>query len=145
MKRADRGAGRWSHFSHRADIGVEGEGFTLAEAFQQAAMALTAVVTDPADVRPVEPVEVSCQAPDVEMLFVDWLNALIYEMAVRRMLFSRFDVVIAGETLSGRAWGEPVDRERHQPAVEIKGATYTGLEVGRTKAGDWVARCVVDV
>ena len=145
MKRAEIGSGRWSHFSHRADIGVEGEGATLAEAFEQAALALTAVVTEPADVRPVEPVEVSCQAPDAEMLFVDWLNALIYEMAVRKMLFGRFEVAVVGEALSGRAWGEPVDRERHQPAVEIKGATYTGLEVRKTDEGRWVARCVVDV
>jgi SHS2 domain-containing protein len=38
-----------------------------------------------------------------------------------------------------------VDVARHQPAVEIKGATYTELKVGRTDNGLWFAQCVVDV
>jgi SHS2 domain-containing protein len=47
--------------------------------------------------------------------------------------------------LEGKAWGEPVDVGRHQPAVEVKGATYTGLRVARENDGAWVAECVVDV
>jgi hypothetical protein len=34
-------------------------------------------VTD-AEIKLVIPVEVSCEAPDLELLFVDWLNAVIY-------------------------------------------------------------------
>jgi len=36
---------RWEHFPHEADIGVRGFGATPAEAFEQAALALTAAVT----------------------------------------------------------------------------------------------------
>ena len=36
----------WEHFEHKADIGVRGFGNTLAEAFEQAAVAMTTVVTD---------------------------------------------------------------------------------------------------
>lgn len=135
----------WEHFEHRADIGVAGHGATAAEAFEQAALALTAILCDPATVAPSERVEVQCEAPDLELLLVDWLNALIYEMATRHLLFSRFRVRIDGGRLVGEAWGEPVDHARHQPAVEVKGATYTGLEVGRQPDGTWLARCVVDV
>ena len=79
----------WTHFAHDADIGVRGIGLTKAEAFRQAALALTAVVTDPVAVRRVDAVPVRCEAPNDELLFVEWLNALIYEMAVRAMLFGR--------------------------------------------------------
>ncbi len=137
-------AASWRHFSHEADIGVIGAGPTKAEAFRQAALALTAVVTDPGAIRPVEPVPVFCQAQDDELLLVDWLNALIYEMAVRGMLFGDFSVEIAGGELRAVAYGEPVDIERHEPAVEIKGATFTALEVVQTPDG-WRAQCVVDV
>ena len=89
--------------------------------------------------------DVRCAAPDVEILFVDWLNALIYEMATRRMLFGRFAVTIDVDTLEAQAWGEPLDRIRHQPAVEVKGATYTALAVGKAADGKWEAQCVVDV
>jgi len=135
---------RYEHFAHEADIGVRGVGGTCAEAFEQAALALTAIVTDPARVSPGERIELSCEAPDAELLLADWLNAIIYEMATRHMLFGRYQVTLAGGYLRGAAWGEPVDLARHRPAVEPKGATYTGLSV-RHADGVWIAQCVVDV
>ncbi len=138
----------WEHFEHMADIGVRGYGRTPAEAFAQAAIALTAVVTDPAKVRPEEKVEIELERDDdgdLELLLVDFLDAVIYEMAVRKMLFGRFEVTIDDYRLKAVLWGEPVDRERHQPAVEVKGATYTELKVARTDDGCWLAQCVLDV
>jgi SHS2 domain-containing protein len=135
----------WEHYPHDADIGIRGIGATKEEAFEQAAVALTAVVTDPHNVAPLEEVEIECDAPDDELLFAEWLNALIYQMAVSRMLFSRFEVRIDGARLSGKARGEAVDIDRHKPAVEVKGATYTQLKVARDETGTWLAQCVVDV
>lgn len=134
----------WTHFAHDADIGVRGIGLTKAEAFRQAALALTAVVTDPAAVRRVDTVPVRCVAPNDELLLVEWLNALIYEMAVRAMVFGDYSIDIEGHTLRATAYGEPVDITRHEPAVEIKGATLTALEVTQDTDG-WRAQCVVDV
>jgi len=141
---ADRPATGWEHFAHDADIGIRGRGRTVAEAFEQAALALTGIVTE-ADVRPLTEVHVSCRRADVELLLVDWLDAVIYEMAVRKMLFGRFAVAIDGDALVGRLWGEPVDVARHAPACEPKGATLTALKVTRDSAGLWSAGCVVDV
>lgn len=138
------GSGRWEHFPHKADIGVRGIGDSMEEAFEQASLALTAVITDPAGVAGLEEVEIECEAPDVELLFVDWLNALLYEMATRRVLWGRFEVTLEGSKLKGRAWGEKVSVDRHQPAVEVKGATYTELSV-RKNNGEWIAQCIVDV
>lgn len=126
-------------------MGVRGRGATRAEAFAQAALALTAIVTDLAKVAPAESVAIHCEAPDDELLLVDWLNALVYEMATRRLLFGRFEVKIDGTRLNATAWGEPLDRTRHQPAVEVKGATYTSLRVAQEPDGGWIAQTVVDV
>jgi tRNA nucleotidyltransferase (CCA-adding enzyme) len=135
---------RWWHFEHEADMGVAGEGDTLASAFEQTAHALMNVVTEePVERR--ERVEIHCDAPSAELLLVDWLNALVYEMATRRVLFGEFDVTTDGRHLDAVAWGERVDRARHQPAVEVKGATYTALSVTRTNDGGFRAQCVVDV
>ena len=112
--------------------------------FEQAALAMSATVCELGVIRAQESITIECEAPDRELLFVEWLNALIYEMSTRRMLFSRFTVQLDGGQLQGRAWGEPVDRMRHEPAVEIKGATYTALRVAQ-QAGEWVAQTVVDV
>lgn len=134
----------WEHSAHDADIGIRGFGPTAAQAFEQAALALTAVVTH-AEVRPMVVVQVNCEAPDLELLFVEWLNAIIYEMAVRSMLFGSFTVRIDGTRLDGWLQGEPVDVARHAPACEPKGATYTALKVAQDPDGVWSAACVVDV
>jgi SHS2 domain-containing protein len=117
----------FENFAHDADIGVRGRGATLAEALANVGRALTAVVTDPASIREVLSVEITCEARDPEELLFDWLNALVFEMATRHVAF-----------------GEPVEVLRHLPAVEVKGATWTGLHVAR-EGGTWVAECVVDV
>lgn len=146
LRRAET-LGRWQHFSHIADIGLQGDGATLAEAFEQAALALTAVVADPATVQPQRAVEVKidCPATERELLLVDWLNAWIYEMATRQMLFCRFEARFDAGVLHGIGWGEPVDRTRHRPAVEVKAATYTELAVWQGADALWHVRCVVDV
>jgi len=137
--------GYWQHFRHDADIGVRGIGNSLDEAFEQAATALAAVITEPERIARAQSVHIGLSAPDPELLLVDWLNALLFEMATRRMLFSHFDVKIQDNHLKATAWGEAIDAGRHRPAVEIKGATYTELRVRQREGGTWVAQCVVDV
>jgi len=132
-------------FEHEADMGIRGRGPDAGSAFAQVALAMTAIISDPADIEPRHKVSLRCEAPDLELLLVDWLNALVYEMATRRMLFSRFEVRITGTRLSATAWGDKLDVARHQPAVEVKGATYTELAVIQQADGCWMAQCVVDV
>ena len=135
----------WEHFEHDADVGIRGLGNTKNEAFAQAAVAMTAVVTTPSSVQPVQSVHVECIAPDDELLLFEWLNSLVFEMATRKMLFARFEVTDTDEGLVGTAWGEPIDIDRHQPAAEVKGATWTELSVSHDDDGWWTAQCVVDV
>lgn len=132
-------------FPHGADVGVRGVGPTRASAFEQAAHALTLAVTDETGIASQHVVEVTCEAPNDAFLLLDWLNSLIYEMAVQRLIFGRFAVSIDGHRLHGRAWGERIDRIRHRPAVEPKGATLTALKVEAREDGAWVAQCIVDV
>jgi SHS2 domain-containing protein len=134
---------RWEHFAHAADVGVRGVGATLQEAFEQAALALTGVLVDPRLVRRLTTIDISCEAPDDELLLVDWLNALVYEMATRRMLFAGFDVHVENSQLTARVQGEPVDRRRHQPAVEVKGACR--LRVPKLAPGSRSASSTCDV
>jgi tRNA nucleotidyltransferase (CCA-adding enzyme) len=135
----------WEHFAHGADIGVRGRGATPAQAFEQAALAMTAVVTRPELVGQGTRVPIRCRAPDLELLLYEWLNSLVFHMATQHLLFSGFTVRIADDDLLGEARGEPVDVVRHAPAVEVKGATLTELAVCRDDDGRWRAQCVLDV
>ena len=135
----------WALFAHDADVGVRGFGPTREAAFEQGAIALMHAMGAGSDVAPRQMVSIACEAPNDEVLFVDWLNALIFEMATRSMLFSRFRVGIDNGTLRAEAWGEPIDPARHEIAVEAKGATFTALKVAQDPDGTWVAQCVVDI
>jgi tRNA nucleotidyltransferase (CCA-adding enzyme) len=141
---AVRGAS-WEHFPHVADVGVRGFGSTLDVAFEQAAIAMTAVVSDPDAIDVHKTVEISCQAPNPELLLADWLNSIIFEMATRKMLFGEFNVRVQGNKLNGCIGGEPIDNKRHAPAAEVKGATLSELEVAMDSEGLWRAQCIVDV
>ncbi|UCH39779.1 MAG: archease [Gammaproteobacteria bacterium] len=136
---------RWEHLDHGADIGVRGYGDSLEDAFVQAALAMSSVVTDLDKIAPGESIAVECCAPELDLLLLDWLNEIVYQMATRNMLFGAFDVRIDDQHLFAQLHGEVVDREKHRPAVEIKGATFTELKVYRAENGEWVAQCVIDV
>jgi tRNA nucleotidyltransferase (CCA-adding enzyme) len=136
---------RWEHFEHDADIGLRASASSREGLFEAMAEALTALITEPGAVRAEESVSIRCEAPDDALLLTDWLNALIYEMATRSMLFSSWQVTCHDQVLEAIVKGERVDRVRHEPVVEVKGATYTSLSVNRDRAGTWHAQCVVDV
>jgi SHS2 domain-containing protein len=136
---------RWEHFEHDADIGLRAVAATREGLFEAMGEALTAIITEPGAVQRAETITVRCNAPDNALLLVDWLNALIYEMATRGMIFGSWRVELEGQALTGFVTGEAVDRLRHQPAVEVKGATYTALSVHQDSKGLWHGQCVVDV
>ena len=136
---------RWEHFAHGADIGVRGLGPNREAAFEQAALALVAAAVDLREVKPEVRVEMHCTGTDDELLLVQWLNAVLYEMATRHMVFGRFKLERSGPMLKGCAWGEPLNRKRHQLGTEVKGATLTGISVRQEPSGCWIAETVVDV
>lgn len=138
-------AAHWEHFPHDADVGIRGFGSDAGKAFEQAALGLTAIITDNPGTEHSETVDISCESSDIELLFYQWLNALIYEMAIRKVVFFEFEVTIDADRLSARVYGEPIDRLRQRPQVEPKGATLTELRVRQLSNGCWMAQCVVDV
>ncbi len=131
-------------FEHQADIGVRGFGGSVEEAFAHTALAMYSVMVDVGRVEQRESRTVHAAAQDREQLLVEWLNGLLALSDIDRMVFSRFEVRIRGNSLTGTAWGEHLDRTRHEPNVEVKGATYHLLKVAKEN-GRYVAQCVVDV
>jgi SHS2 domain-containing protein len=96
-------------------------------------------VVDVGAIEQIEMVEVRCDAPDFELLLVSWVKAVIYEMAVRRMLFSKFRIALRECSLTGNLAGEKADPERYQVAVEGEGATVSALKVTCDRDGQWLA------
>jgi tRNA nucleotidyltransferase (CCA-adding enzyme) len=99
---------------------------------------------NPQKVRPRVPIQIRAEAADRELLFADWLNQILYEIDTQKMYFSRFEIRLENNSLTGTAWGEPADPDRHESAVDVKAATYLMLKVN-CQGDRWIAQCVVDV
>lgn len=135
----------WRHFEHKADAGIEGRGPDMETAFAQAGLALIAVIADPDSVHPRSTHHIVCNSEDPELLFFDFINEIIFLITSEGMLFSQIDVKITGPELNAQLKGEPINPDRHDPAVEIKGASFNELRVEHKNNNLWVARCIVDV
>lgn len=132
-------------FEHTADLGLRVQAPDLDTLFAEAACALfSAVVEDLGTVEPRQKLEVNLSGDDRSYLLFDWLNELLYRFDTEHWLFGRFEVHIEENELKGTAWGEPLDRNRHALAHEVKAITYHGLRVEQTSKG-WLAEVIVDI
>jgi SHS2 domain-containing protein len=132
-------------FEHTADLGLRIRAADLDALFAEAAVALfSAVVEDLDSVRPLQRVDVRLTGDELEFLLFDWLKELLYRFDAEHLLFGRFEVHVAADGLTAVAWGEPLDRTRHELAHEVKAITYHGLRVEQAPDG-WLAEIIVDI
>ena len=132
-------------FEHTADLGLRIRAADLETLFVEAAQALfETIVADLTTVRPRQKLEVHVNQEDNEYLLFDWLRELLYHFDSEHLLLGRFEVQIKNGNLSGTAWGEPLDRSRHELEHEVKAITYHGLRVEQTGDG-WLAEVIVDI
>ena len=136
---------KFEWIDHPADIGFRAYGKSLADAFENAALALTNIigVTDNIDEK--EEVFVELEAEDVEALLYEWLDHLIYLQGARRIVGGRFEVkelskVKEGYELKAKLWGEEYDPAKHGPGTEVKAMTYHMMEINQEPE-----RCSVQV
>ncbi|HEY5292840.1 MAG TPA: archease [Burkholderiales bacterium] len=141
-----------AYFEHAADMGIVGRGKSIEEAFENAARAVFAMMTNLGQVRLQASVAIEFEEADPELALVTWLNLLLGQARSRALIFGRFHLrrdgaspkgTSSGARWSGTAEGEPWRAELER-GVEVKGATLTGLAVTQ-RDGNWEARCVVDV
>jgi SHS2 domain-containing protein len=132
-------------FEHTADLGLRIRAMDLDTLFVEAALALfSVIVEDLTSVQPRQELKVQISGDDREYLLFDWLRELLYHFDSEHLLLSRFEVRVSEGGLTGTAWGEPLDRQRHTLDHEVKGITYHGLRVEQTDGG-WLAEVIVDI
>jgi len=139
----------YNYLEHTADLGIQGIGATPQEAFGEGAQAMLAAMANVSQVECKQAFPLQCTAPDIPSLFVEWLNEILYQREVNDALFSSARVIRMehsdrGWTLEGVACGEPLDLERHETFIEVKAATYSGLEYIPGEL-EYTIQCVLDV
>jgi SHS2 domain-containing protein len=130
---------------HATDIGVRAWGPTAEEVFEQAALALFALVCDPLDVGELESVDVQLEAESRELLLAAWLNELLRVFEARRLVLSQFDLLELGDhVLRARVSGEPLDTSRHIVCGGVQAATATELSLEQRDDG-WEGFVLLDL
>lgn len=119
---------------HTADLGLEAEGKSLAEAFAQAASGLFAIIADDSKVAASKAYEIKIEAASREELLVAWLNRLIYLYDSENVILGHFNITkLDGKRLIAEVSGEPLDAKKHKIETYVKAATYhkTKIEAGK--------------
>lgn len=135
----------YEYFEHQADIGIRGKGKTLAEAFEQAALAMFEIMVETDKLKSNEFQLVEVEGNDLSELLIAWLSELLFLKDVEGMMFSRFEIEsIDKNKLVAKVYGEPIDSSQHRLKLEVKAATYTQLFI-EEKDDNWIVQCLVDV
>ncbi|MDI6691427.1 MAG: archease [Candidatus Bathyarchaeota archaeon] len=124
----------YKFLEHMADAYVAAYGKNLAEAFENAALAMFDVMTEVEKVSPKIRDEVEVEAKDEHALLYNWLEALLVKFEIEEMLYSKFKVSILNRTsdgfrLNAEIWGEKFNSKRHTQKVGVKAVTYHLMEI----------------
>ena len=138
----------FNYFETTADLGVEAKGKSLEEAFKEGAKGLYNIMVDIDKVDKREAVEFEVEGESLEELLYNFLNELLFYTDVDNLVFSDFDIKIERDDdnykLRCTAYGEKIDKEKHNIKEEVKAVTYHKMEI-KQEDGGWKIRYIVDL
>ena len=136
---------------HPADVGFLAYGRTLAELFENAALALCALACAPEKIEERSEHEITACAADLESLLYAWLAEILAVADAEQVVFRRAKVTLLCEPASGQPgeirgilFGEKFDRARHAAGTYIKAVTLHQFALERSADG-FRARVFLDL
>ncbi len=135
---------------HTADIIIEAWAPSLEGLFEEAAKAITEVMTDPARVEPREERRIESQGFDLENLLLRFLEEILVLHDSEGLLFRDYKVHrITREApedyrVQATAWGEKYDPRKHESRTHVKAITYALMEI-KKENGTWRTRFTIDI
>ena len=125
---------KFEFLEHTADAYIAAYGRSLAEAFENAALAMFETMTDTSKVEPKIEDEIEVEGFDEKSLLYNWLESLIVKFEMTGNLYSKFKITDIEKTeggfrLKAKVWGEQFNPEKHPQKVGIKAVTYHRMEI----------------
>jgi len=125
---------KFEFLEHTADAYIAAYGRSLAEAFENAALAMFETMTDTSKVEPKIEDEIEVEGFDEQSLLYNWLESLIVKFEMTGNLYSKFKITDIEKTeggfrLKAKVWGEQFNPEKHPQKVGIKAVTYHRMEI----------------
>lgn len=130
---------------HTADIGIRVRADDLKGIFKKSALAMFDIIAE--EINPAakdfKKIETNVRGGNLDELFINWLNELLYQSATKELIFSDFQIQkLDRNNLEAALIGR--DNKNYRINTEIKAATYHELQIEQIKSG-WQAEIIFDV
>jgi SHS2 domain-containing protein len=147
--KAMTGKRAFEFLEHTADVYIAAYGKDLAEAFENAALAMFDVMTDLEKVSTEIKDYVEVTAEDEYALLYSWLEALLIKFEIEGILYSKFkilslDQISEGFRLKSEIFGERFNPGKHVQKVGVKAITYHRMEIIK-KPDDITVKFILDI
>ena len=118
----------FEEISHTADVKIHASAPTLEALFSEAFRALMQVMYGERhggnEIR-----NIRIESTDTESLLADFLSEVLFVSEVEGLVFSDTRIRIDGLNLNAELTGESFDPARYSGGTEVKGISYSGLEI----------------
>jgi SHS2 domain-containing protein len=141
--------GRFKILEHTADGLVEVEGNTVEELLKTGALAMFSLMVVLSEVENKVERDINASGSDVPELLMNFIKELIFLYSTKGELYSNFTVKVKEENsqliAKATCYGEPVNKERHTTAGEVKMLTYHRFKVEQDESGHFKATLLFDM
>jgi SHS2 domain-containing protein len=118
----------FEEISHTADIKIRVRAPSLEALFSETLNAMMQIIFGTDRVGYIHK-EIRIESSGNESLLTDFLSEVLFICEVENLVFSDADIKINGLHLSAELKGEQFDPLRHSGGSEVKGISYSGLEI----------------
>lgn len=135
----------YSIFNHTADLGISVRGYSCADLFRNAGIALLELILGNTVPKTEQKLKISIDGNDLPDLMVRWLSEILYlfegeKLIVTEIIINSMSKNRITSTLSIKKF----DSQYNVILREIKAVTYHQIEV-KEKNGLWTARVIFDL
>ncbi len=135
---------RYQFLPHTADVKFRAYGKDLEEAFSNAALALTAIITDPKKVKPAIKKTIKVESEDEKALLYDFLEQFLILLDAEGFLLHKVkEIKISDNKLSAVIVGDN-HPEKYETKTHIKAVTYQEMEIKKEK-DKYMLQVVMDI
>ena len=139
---------KYKFIDHTADVMFEVKAKTLKEIFENAALATFEVQVDLKRVKRIVKKKIKLKSNDIQDLFFDFLEELIYLKDAKYLVFNKFKTNLKeknGEFLfECVAEGEKINPKKHGLKTDVKAVTLHEFYLKKVKNG-YKARVLLDI
>ena len=135
---------RFEFLPHTADVKFRAYGRTMEEAFSNAALALTAVIVEPSQIKPRVKKKIKVVSEDEKALLYDFLEQFLILLDSEGFLLSSVKELKIGDLkLKAKIVGD-TELEKYKTETHIKAVTYQEMDIKKEK-DRFILQVVLDI